>query len=204
MDFVSSRLAQWHVAVRHAMQPGEVRRRFTHVRRAQTVVAATVSVLVAVVVARSLATSREARSMWSGEISAVAVREHVARGEQLTGDNTIEVMLPPALVPQTFIPRLREGMRAGIDLPARTVLTTSMLDERVALPESWRIVAFSLNGATPPLTPGDSVDIVSGTSVLVDGAVVASLSPLTVAVPPDLAPLVAAAVRLGDVSLVGR
>lgn len=204
MDFFSSRLAHWQTAVRHAIQPGELRRVFTHVRRAQTLTALAVSIVVAILVARGLATAREARSMWSGEISTVAVRKPVARGAPLTADNTIEVMLPPALVPDSFISRVHEGMRAAIDLSARTVLTTSMFDERVARPESWRIVAFSSNEATPPLTPGDSVDIVSGTSVLVEGAVVASLSPLTVAVPPDLAPIVAAAVRLGDVSLIGR
>ncbi len=135
---------------------------------------------------------------------AFAVRDHIESGDEITLDNLVEVRLPPALTPADAVTLIAPGMRARISLTERTILVATMVDDAVTYPDDWRVVAFAPGAATLPVSPGDAVDIVTGTQVLVESAVVASLSPLTIAVPGDLAPVVAAAVRLGEVSLVGR
>ena len=173
-------------------------------RRAQTLVAATISLVVGITVARGLAVADTAADSWTGEVAAFAVKDRIESGDEITVDDLVEVRLPPALVPVDTVTELAPRMRARIPLTARTLLVATMVDDQVTYPDDWRVVAFAPGAATLPVSPGDGVDIVAGTDVLVEGAVVASVSPLTIAVPGNRAPTVAAAVRLGDVSLVGR
>ena len=173
-------------------------------RRAQTVVAATISLVAGLTVARGLAAAESAADSWAGDVPAFAVKDHIESGDEITLDDLVEVRLPPALVPDGALTEVAPGTRARLSLTARTILVATMVDDAVTYPDDWRVVAFAPGAATLPVSPGDDVDIVAGTDVLVEGAVVASLSPLTIAVPGDLAPVVAAAVRLGEVSLVGR
>lgn len=173
-------------------------------RRAQTLGAAAVSIVAGITVARGLATANSAADAWTGERRVFAVRNHIESGDEITLDDLVEVSLPPALTPADTVTSVAPGLRARISLTERTILVATMVDDAVTYPDDWRVVAFAPGAATLPVSPGDDVDIVTGTEVLVEGAVVASVSPLTIAVPGDLAPTVAAAVRLGEVSLVGR
>lgn len=173
-------------------------------RRAQTLIAAGVSLVAGVAVARGLSAAESAAVTWTGEVPALAVRERIDAGDEITLDDLVEVRLPPALAPDDAVTDLAPGTRARISLTARTILVTTMVNATIDYPDDWRVVAFTPGAATLPVSPGDDVDIVAGTEVLVEAAVVNSVSPLTLAVPAALAASVAAAVRLGDVSLVGR
>ena len=173
-------------------------------RRAQTLVAACVSLVAGITVARGLGAADSAADAWTGEVRAVATRHRIERGATLTLDDLVDVMLPPALAPDEVVTEVTPGMRVQVDLPARTILVAPMLEGTVDYPSDWRVVAFPPGADGLPMSAGDRLDIVAGTNVLVEGAVVATVSPLTLAVPADLAAPVAAAVRLGDVSLVGR
>lgn len=163
-----------------------------------------VSLVATLSVARGLTSADTAADAWTGEIRALATRHHIERGATITRDDLVEVMLPPALAPDAVVAEITPGVQSRLSLPARTILVEPMLGGAVSYPSGWRVVAFAPGANGLPVSPGDEVDIVAGTSVLVEAAVVASTSPLTLAVPADLAPPVAAAVRLGDVSLVGR
>lgn len=204
MEHLSALSLRVRTALDSLAQVSQWRYWFTRVHRAQTIAAIATALVVVAVVTATLNDTRHARSMWTGEVRALSVRHDVPRGKVLTADDIVEVLLPPALVPESALSDLRDGMQAAIDLPSRSIITGPMINDRIAVPESWRVVAFSATAATLPLSPGDAVDIVVGTTVLVESAVVVSVTPLTLAVPAERAPDVAAAVRLGDVSLVGR
>jgi hypothetical protein len=49
---------------------------------------------------------------------------------------------------------------------------------------------------------GDAVEIVGGSTVIASSGLVASIDPLTVAVPQEVSATVAAAARLGEISIV--
>ena len=173
-------------------------------RRAQTLAAAGVSLVAGITVARGLAAAESAADAWTGDVRAMVTRHRIEHGTTITHDDLVDVMLPPALAPDEAVTELTPGMRTKVDLPARTILVAPLLEGAVDYPSDWRVVAFPPGADGLPVAAGDSLDIVAGTNVLVEGAVVASVTPLTLAVPADLAAPVAAAVRLGDVSLVGR
>jgi hypothetical protein len=173
-------------------------------RRVQTMVVLAVSSLAALSVAHAFNTASDARSAWTGTERAYMLLAPVADGGEIARDAVKEVRLPPALVPDERLNDLRPGMRARVALPANVVLVTSMLDAAVDYPASWRVVALPDGTPIPPVSEGDKVDVIAGTEVLVEAAVVASVSPLTLAVPPERAPGVATAIRLGDVSVVAR
>ena len=72
------------------------------------------------------------------------------------------------------------------------------------LPAGTRALAVPRAAGTPPLEPGQRVDLVSGGATVVEGATVlaAEESGVTVAVPTGAAPLVADAVAAGTVTLL--
>lgn len=173
-------------------------------RRAQTVVAVVVSSIAALSVVRAFAAAGDARSAWTGTERVYVLVDSVADGDEITPAAVQEILLPPALAPDGRVSELRPGMRARIALPAKVVLVAEMLDTPVVWPESWRIVALPTSTAMPPVSPGDVVDVIGGTEMIVESAVVASVSPFTLAVPSERAPDVAAAVRIGEVSILAR
>lgn len=180
----------------------EARQRLLRVRRIQTVAVIVVSAVVAFATVTVFGRARDARSAWSGESIAFAVRHDVARGEELTPDDLVQVALPAALTPDNAITGVTTGVRVRIDIAARTIVVATMLDDRPDYPASWRVVAVPPGVATPPVQPGDLVDLVSGVDVLVERAIVASVSPLAVAVPADRAPAVATALHIGEFILL--
>jgi hypothetical protein len=173
-------------------------------RRAQTTVVLVISSLAALFVTRAFHAANDARAKWDGTERAYVLLAPVADGGEITRDVVKEVRLPPALAPDTRLDDLRRGMRARVALPANVVLIASMLDAPADYPASWRVVALPDGTSIPPVSPGDEVDVIAGTDMLVEAAVVASVSPLTLAVPPERAPEVAAAVRFGDFSVLAR
>ncbi|MGA0862624.1 MAG: hypothetical protein ACO3RB_01910 [Ilumatobacteraceae bacterium] len=172
--------------------------------RAQTTVVLVISSLAALSVTRAFEAANDARAKWDGTERAYMLLAPVADGVEITQDAVKEVRLPPALVPDERLRDLRPDMRARVALPANVVLVISMLDAAVKYPASWRVVALPDGTPIPPVSEGDEVDVIAGTDVLVEAAVVASVSPLTLAVPPERAPEVAAAVRIADFSVLTR
>lgn len=173
-------------------------------RRAQTVVAVVVSSLAALAVGRGLSRADDARLDWTGSEKAYVLLRSVDDNEVIVPADVREVLLPPALAPDGRLDTLRPGMRARVALPARVVLVETMVDGHVDYPASWRVVALPEGTAMPPASPGDAVDVIAGNEMLVEAAVVVSVAPLTLAVPAERAPDVAAAVRLGEVSVLAR
>ena len=115
--------------------------------------------------------------------------------------------------PQQFIARgavttLLVGMTTSRQLLSSSIITTLDLasNANTTLPNGWRIVAFPADVIIPELAIGDIVDVVTAGLVIAADARV--MTPAThergveIAVPADLAAIVAAAINNGDTSLV--
>jgi hypothetical protein len=126
-------------------------------------------------------------------------------GDVLTANNTHLISLPHAVVSSDALEELPDHASVRLALRSHTVLTTSLIatrNEVAQIPTGWRIVALPTSLSTPPLVVGDAVEIVGGTTVIASSGLVASLDPLTVAVPSEVSAVVAAAARLGEISIV--
>ena len=174
-------------------------------RRAQTFSVLGISAVCAALVMVAMLSATRAREQWAQSQEIVVATVDLTPGEVLNTDNTRRVSLPHAIVSTDALRELPNNATVRLAVRAHTVLTTSLittLNEVATIPAGWRIVALPASLSTPPLVIGDAIEIVGGTSVIATSALVASVDPLTVAVPADVSATVAAAARLGEISIV--
>ncbi len=174
-------------------------------RRAQTFSVLGISAVCAALVMVAMLSATRAREQWAQSQDVVVATVDLTPGEMLNTDNTRRVSLPHAIVSPDALEVLPDNATVRLAVRAHTVLTTSLittLNEVATIPTGWRIVALPASLSTPPLVIGDAIEIVGGTSVIATSALVASVDPLTVAVPADVSATVAAAARLGEISIV--
>jgi pilus assembly protein CpaB len=195
-------------------------RRRPRLRRALAVVTA---VAVAVAVASTVQRAEAARAAWGRSRPVVVAARDLAPGEALAPGDTQVVRYPEPLVPDDALVQVAEGrvVRAaafdGQVLLARHVADAGLEGPAALVPPGARAVAVPVEpGAAPPLSVGQSVDVVA--VVGVDGApqavVLAAGAPVvavgdraaSVAIRRDTVPRVAAALASGSVTLalVGR
>jgi hypothetical protein len=174
-------------------------------RKAQTLSVLGVSAVCAVFVLMSLLSATRTREQWTQSRQVVVATVDLIPGDVLTANNTHLISLPHAVVSSDALEELPDHASVRLALRSHTVLTTSLittLNEVATIPAGWRIVALPTSLSTPPLVVGDAVEIVGGTTVIASSGLVASLDPLTVAVPSEVSAIVAAAARLGEISIV--
>lgn len=174
-------------------------------RRAQTLSVLAVSALCAFLVLLALLSASHTREQWAQSREVLITTVDLTPGETLHTDNTRRISIPHAIVSSDALDELPHNASVRLALRAHTVLSTSLItthNDTAHIPAGWRIVALPTSLPTPPLNPGDAVEIVGGTSVIAASALVASIDPLTVAVPAEVSATVAAAARLGEISLV--
>lgn len=172
-------------------------------RTSQLVAVVVVSVTIGALTARLVASAHGARERWTGMHQVLLAARPIADGVEIPADAVTRTALPAALTPDDALVDLPTGARLRLAVEARTVITAALLaKDSAVVPDGWRMVAIPDDVATPPLSAGQSVDVVAGGETLAAGAVVATLEPLTVAVDPGVAAVVAAAARLGEVALV--
>lgn len=177
--------------------------RLEHRRRHQAIAVIVLSISVGAITAHLLNSARAAHQRWTGSVPVLISTRAIPSGAPVDGDAVRVVSLPPALAADDALATLPTGARLVHTVEARTLITAALLAKEAAVvPESWRTVALPDDVVTPPLVPGQEVDVVAGGLTLAPGAIVASFDPLTVAVDPSVAAEVAAAARAGDVSLV--
>lgn len=164
-----------------------------------------VSALFTALVAITLLSASRAREQWTQSREVLIATVDLTAGDTLNDDNTQRISLPHAIVSSDALEELPENASVRLALRAHTVLSSSLItshNDSAPIPSGWRIVALPSSLSTPPLVVGDAVEIVGGTSVIALSALVASLDPLTVAVPQEVSATVAAAARLGEISIV--
>ena len=174
-------------------------------RKAQTLSVLGVSAVCAVFVMVSLLSATRTREQWTQSRQVVVATVDLIPGDVLTANNTHLISLPHAVVSSDALEELPDHASVRLALRSHTVLTTSLIatrNEVAQIPTGWRIVALPTSLSTPPLVVGDAVEIVGGTTVIASSGLVASLDPLTVAVPSEVSAVVAAAARLGEISIV--
>lgn len=174
-------------------------------RTTQTFCVVATGALCAILVFISLVSAQRNREQWAQSRAVVVASVDLNPGDSLSLDNTKFVSLPNAILTSDALYDIPDDATVRIALRAHTVLSTSLVNfENTigAIPSGWRIVALPKSLSTPPLNAGDSVEIVGGTSVIAQSAFVVSVEPLTVAVPPSESAVVAAAARMGEISLV--
>ena len=174
-------------------------------RRAQTLLACSVALVVSVITGSLVASARTNRDQWATSAPVLVAVHDIAAGQRVTTTNTRVVRLPPAATPTDAVSAIDRGAIVRIAVTARTPLTRSILrigDSPVDLPRGWRTVAMPTDVATPRLHPGDKVDVVAGSEIVATGGIVVGSDPVTVAVPAEVAARVAAAARMGEISLI--
>ena len=174
-------------------------------RKAQTLSVFGISALCAVLVGVALLSASRAREQWTQSREVLIAAVDLTAGETLNNDNTQRISLPHAIVSSDALEELPENASVRLALRAHTVLSSSLItshNDSAPIPTGWRIVALPQSLSTPPLVVGDAVEIVGGASVIATSALVASMDPLTVAVPQEVSAIVAAAARMGEISIV--
>jgi Flp pilus assembly protein CpaB len=174
-------------------------------RRAQLVAVVLFAFVIAIVLTSAVGSARSHRQQWASHRTVLVAVRPITTGEEFTIENTKQIDLPLAVLPADAISKMQLGDTARIDLQPQTAITAAMVvpaNDSVQIPDGWRVVALPNDMPTPPLHLRDAVDVVAGESVIAAGVVVASLSPLTIAVPAEVAPAVASVVHMGEASLV--
>jgi len=177
-------------------------------RRAQLIAVLIVSAVIGFFVAHTVHATRATQHQWASHISVLVTSRNLAAGESLTIDNTSRVDLPIAIQPLDALTALPANTRTRIALSSHTALSTSLIigdNARIQIPTGWRGVAMPTDLVAPTVIAGDHVDVVSADTVIAAGALVIEVSPsngITIAVPAELAAIVATASRAGDASLV--
>lgn len=142
-----------------------------------------------------------------GPVVEVAVAARPIRaGTALGGADVRSVRLPAAALPDAGRARDPVGRTARVDLVPGEVLLASRLGPRglaALLPAGTRALAVPRAAGTPPLEPGQRVDLLAGGGPVVTAASVLAVddSGTTVAVPEAAAPVVAEAIAAGGVTL---
>jgi len=172
-------------------------------RGSQIAVVVVISMGVGAFTTHLVRTAQSSRERWATEVPVLVAARTIEADDPIGPDAVDSAVLPRALAARDALSALPTGARLAVDVAAGTVITDSLLvKDAVIVPESWRMVALPDDVDAPPLAVGQVVDVVAHGAVLAEGALVATLSPITVAVDPGTAPAVAAASRLGEVSLV--
>lgn len=174
-------------------------------RKAQVVASVLMSLFITILVSRAVHSTRSQQQQWSSLRRVLVAINPIGVGEEFTDANTDLIDVPLAVSPTDALLAARPGDTARIALQPRTAITSAMVvpaNESVRIPDGWRVVALPNDMPAPPLTLNDAVDVVAGESVIAAGVIVASLNPLTIAVPAETAPSVASVVHLGEASLV--
>lgn len=179
------------------------------VRRAQTLAVLACSGLASLVLLSTFASARGARDKWDLTTRVVVTSRWVGAGEPLGAHNTRSIEIPSALLADDALAAVPAGASLRVDLAPNTALSDSMIVAAagtVAVPDDWRVVAMGVDVTAPVLVPGDRVDVVSADKVLAAGAIVTVAATdaqgPAVAVPRDVAAVVATAARDGLASLV--
>lgn len=178
-------------------------------RRAQTIAVATVVAFAAVMLVTAMSGARNARQAWGATARVVVATRVLEPGETLNGDNTKVVDAPVGLVADDALNDVPAGATVRIGLDINSMITASMTsggEKTVGVPDGWRVVAMAPDVAAPELSPGDIVDVVSTDSVLASGAIVITAATNSqgpsIAVPQEVAAVVATAAREGTASVV--
>ena len=174
-------------------------------RRAQIITVFSISGLVTLFVFASLTSVQSTRKKWTTSRPIVVATIDLPAGTALSDTNTETVSLPLAIISSDTFTEVPTEAVTRIAVRARTPLTSSIVDTSspaLDIPDGWRIVALPSSLTTPPLHIGDAVDVVGGASIIARAAIVHSVDPVTIAVQGDVVAEVAAASRLGEISLV--
>jgi Flp pilus assembly protein CpaB len=177
-------------------------------RRAQLFAVLIVSVVIGFLVAHTVHSTHATQRQWVSQVSVLVTSRNVSTGEILTNTNTRRVALPLAIQPHDALTEIPTNARMRIAVSSRTALSSSMIigdNARIQIPTGWRGVAMPTDLVAPTVIAGDHVDVVSADTVIAAGALVIEVSPsngITIAVPAELAAIVATASRAGDASLV--
>ena len=174
-------------------------------RKAQVVAAVLMSLFITILVSRAVHSTRSQQQQWSSQRTVLVATIPIGVGEEFTEVNTELTDVPLAVSPTDALLAVRPGDTARIAVQPRTAITSAMAvpaSETVRIPDGWRVVALPNDMPSPPLVLNDAVDVVAGESVIAAGVIVASLNPLTIAVPAEAAPSVASVVHMGEASLV--
>ncbi len=139
-------------------------------------------------------------------IEVTVVARAVPAGATLAADDVRRDRLPAEAVPDAEAAADPAGLTARVDLVPGEVVLASRLGARglaALLPAGGRALAVPRASGTPPLEPGQRVDLLAAGEVVVAAASVLAVddSGTTVAVPEPAAPAVAEAIAAGAVTL---
>jgi hypothetical protein len=174
-------------------------------RTAQLVAVLGLSLVIALLMTHALRSTMLLQKKWASQRTVLVVTSSIKEGDKFTSSNTRRLDIPVAVTPDDAVERITPGDTARFALQPNTPLTTAMVSsaqETVAIPSGWRIVALPADMPSPPLQLRDSVDVVAGEAVIAAGVIVASLNPMTIAVPADVAASVASVTQMGEASLI--
>ena len=173
-------------------------------RRAQLIAVIALVIVCTSVFAESVTKARRERQQWSSNVSVVVLTTDIPANGTLTSANTKIISLPRALITTDALTSLSPHTRTRIALTANTPLSKSLViptSESITVPDGWRVIALPQDISAPPVTIGDKVDLIVGNSVVATDCILYSTSPYAVAVPLDVATSIAAAARLGELSI---
>lgn len=178
-------------------------------RRSQLVAVVCMALCIAAYISLQVHNARIAQQKWVATTHVLVTSRGVTAGQSLDLSVISFIKMPPIFVPTDALTSLPRGATMRISLNANTALTASMIltnSGSIPIPAGWRGIAMPADLIAPSVTPGDMVDIISADTVLAHGALVVSLPTqlhgLTIAVPADVAAVVATASRNGETSLV--
>lgn len=174
-------------------------------RTAQLVAVLGLSLFCALLITHAVRSASMHQKKWASQRTVLVVASAIKEGDKFTSSNTRRLDIPVAVTPDDAVERITPGDTARFGLQPNTAVTAAMVlsaQETVAIPSGWRIVALPADMPSPPLQLRDSVDVVAGEAVIAAGVIVASLEPLTIAVPAEVAASVASVAQLGEASLI--
>jgi len=174
-------------------------------RTAQLVAVLGLSLFCSALTTHAVRSASMHQKKWASQRSVLVVTSSIGEGDEFTSQNTRLRDIPVAVTPDDAVERITPGDTARFALQPNTAVTAAMVlsaRETVAIPSGWRIVALPADMPSPPLQLRDSVDVVAGEAVIAAGVIVASLEPLTIAVPAEVAASVASVAQLGEASLI--
>jgi hypothetical protein len=174
-------------------------------RTAQLVAVLGLSLFCAALITHAVRSASMHQKRWASQRSILVVTSSIGEGDEFTSQNTRRLDIPVAVTPDDAVERITPGATARFALQPNTAVTAAMVlsaQETVAIPSGWRIVALPADMPSPPLQLRDSVDVVAGEAVIAAGVIVASLKPMTIAVPADVAASVASVTQMGEASLI--
>jgi len=139
-------------------------------------------------------------------VEVAVVARPVRAGAPVAPDDVRTATLPVGALPDAEPAPRPVGHTARVDLVPGEVVLAARLGPRglaALLPPGTRALAVPRAAGTPPLEPGQRVDLLASGGIVVDGASVLAVddSGTTVAVPEEAAPAVAEAIAASAVTL---